>query len=111
MPEAVDTAGLVITGEGAYDGQSAAGKVPSFVENLATRAGVPTVPIAGRIDCVADTSVFNAAVSLSVLAGSGAASLADPTRWLRDAGRAASPHGDAQPQRAGSTCQAKCKRE
>ncbi len=85
---AIAAADLVITGEGAFDGQSAAGKVPSFVASLAADAGVPVALVAGRIAADADTSAFAASVSLTDLAGSPEASLADPARWLRAAGAA-----------------------
>ena len=88
LADAVAGADLVVTGEGSFDGQSAAGKVPSFVLGAAASAGVPVALVAGRIDPDADTSGFAASVSLTDLAGSAAASLADPGRWLRLAGRA-----------------------
>lgn len=88
LREAVAGASVVITGEGSFDGQSAAGKVPSFVSALAAEAGVPVMLVAGRITPDADTSAFAASVSLTDLAGSAEASLADPARWLRAAGAA-----------------------
>ncbi|MCR2815030.1 glycerate kinase [Microbacterium jiangjiandongii] len=88
LREAVASASVVVTGEGAYDGQSAAGKVPSFVARLAADAGVPVALVAGRIAADADTAAFVASVSLTDLAGSPAASLAEPARWLRAAGAA-----------------------
>jgi len=42
--------------------------------------------VAGRIAQEADTSAFAASVSLSDLAGSAVAAIADPARWLREAG-------------------------
>ena len=42
--------------------------------------------VAGRIDDGADTSLFSAVASLTELAGSGAAALAETSRWLRVAG-------------------------
>lgn len=83
---AADIAGadLVITGEGRYDGQSEAGKAPAHVAQLARAAGVPVALVAGAIE--ADASGFAASASLTELAGSTAAALADPLRWLRDAG-------------------------
>lgn len=87
LAEAVAAASLVITGEGAFDGQSAAGKVPAFVQGLAAAHGVPAAIVAGRIDADADTTGFAQAVSLTELAGGAAASLSDPVRWLREAGR------------------------
>lgn len=88
LREAVAAASVVVTGEGSFDGQSAAGKVPSFVAALAAEAYVPVALVAGRIATDADTSGFAASVSLTALAGSPEASLADPTRWLRRAGAA-----------------------
>ncbi len=85
---AVAGADLVISGEGSFDGQSAAGKVPAFVAALAADAGVPTALVAGRISADADTAAFAHAVSLTALAGSPAASLAEPARWIAAAGAA-----------------------
>jgi glycerate kinase len=86
LDEALAGAALVVTGEGSYDGQSAAGKVPSFVSARATAAGVPVALVAGRIAADADATRFTAAVSLTELAGGAAASLAHPARWLGAAG-------------------------
>ncbi|MFS0713994.1 glycerate kinase [Microbacterium sp. 2P01SA-2] len=88
LADAITGADLVITGEGSFDGQSAAGKVPTFVAGLAAGAGVPVALVAGRIAADADTAAFTASVSLTDLAGSSAASLAAPARWLRAAGAA-----------------------
>ncbi len=85
LEEAVASADLVVTGEGSFDGQSAAGKVPSFVAELASHHGVPVALVAGRIAPDADTSAFAASLSLTTLAGSPAASLATPALWLRAA--------------------------
>src|SRR5690606_26534000 len=49
LREALAGADLVVTGEGAFDGQSAAGKVPAFVADQAAAAGVPVALVAGRI--------------------------------------------------------------
>ena len=85
-------ASVVITGEGSFDAQSAAGKVPGFVAVLAAEAGVPAALIAGRIEEGAELNAFARAHSLTELAGSTAAALEGPARWLRAAGarRAAS---------------------
>lgn len=85
---ALADADVVITGEGSYDGQSAGGKVPAFVAGLAVESGARAALVAGRIAADADASAFTSSVSLTDLAGSGAASLADPARWLRAAGAA-----------------------
>ncbi|MFT4210859.1 MAG: glycerate kinase [Microbacterium sp.] len=83
LSEVVATASVVVTGEGAYDGQSAAGKAPAHAAALAADAGVPAALVAGRIDPGADTAAFAASVSLTELAGSPEAALAEPARWLR----------------------------
>lgn len=84
LPQAAAEADIVVTGEGSYDAQSAAGKVPAFVASLApdARAGL----VAGRIAADADLSPFSASVSLTELAGSAAFAMSDPVRWLREAG-------------------------
>jgi glycerate kinase len=84
MPAAVASATLVITGEGRFDDQSSAGKVPSYLLDLGSRSGVPVALIAGLIE--ASTDAFADAVSLTELAGSGDAARADAERWLMEAG-------------------------
>ena len=88
LREALDEASVVVTGEGSFDGQSAAGKAPAHVAALAESAGVAVALAAGRIAPDADTSAFAASASLTDLAGSSAAALAEPARWLRAAGAA-----------------------
>ena len=88
VAEALAGADIVITGEGSFDGQSGDGKVPSFVAGLAEDAGVRAMLAAGRITPDADTTMFVASASLTDLAGSPAAALAEPARWLREAGAA-----------------------
>ncbi|KQM82688.1 glycerate kinase [Agromyces sp. Leaf222] len=83
---AIADAALVVTGEGRFDGQSEAGKAPTEVAALARAAGVPVALVAGSI--TADASAFAAAASLSDLAGSAAAAMAEPVRWLEAAGAA-----------------------
>ena len=85
---ALAAASVVVTGEGSFDGQSAAGKAPTHVAALAAEAGVPVALAAGRISPDADTSAFAASASLSDLAGSSAAAMADSRTWLREAGAA-----------------------
>jgi glycerate 2-kinase len=48
---ALEGAGLVITGEGSLDGQSAMGKAPAGIAKRATAAGVPVAAIAGTLGC------------------------------------------------------------
>jgi len=86
LDAAVAAASVVLTGEGSYDGQSAAGKVPAHVGAVAGAAGVPVALVAGRIAADADVSQFAATASLTDLAGSGQAAMADTARWLTEAG-------------------------
>ncbi|SFR71741.1 glycerate kinase [Agromyces sp. CF514] len=86
LADALAGADLVITGEGRFDGQSEAGKAPTEVAALARAAGVPVALVAGAI--TADASAFTASASLSELAGSGAAAMAEPVHWLEEAGSA-----------------------
>ncbi len=64
LADAVATADVVITGEGRFDGQTAAGKVAAFVAALAPGR---TALIAGSVD--ADASAFLATVDLIDLVG------------------------------------------
>ncbi len=86
LAEAVAGADAIVTGEGSYDGQSGEGKVPSFVASLAAQAGVPALLAAGRITEDADRSPFAGSVSLTELAGSAQEAIAEPARWLYEAG-------------------------
>lgn len=79
-------ASVVVTGEGLFDGQSAVGKAPGHVASLAAAAGIPIMLAAGRIGADADTSAFADIASLTELAGSPAAAITEPGRWLRAAG-------------------------
>jgi glycerate kinase len=84
LREALQGADLVITGEGRFDGQSEAGKAPTVVAALGRDAGVPTALVAGAI--TAEPRGFAASVALADLAGGGAAAMAEPLRWLEEAG-------------------------
>lgn len=86
LPGLFTEADVVITGEGRYDSQSAAGKVPEYVAGLAGAAGIPALLAAGSI--AADPLAFTAAVSLAELAGSTGAAIADAPHWARAAGAA-----------------------
>lgn len=83
---ALAEASLVITGEGSFDGQSAAGKAPDAVRALAAEAGVPVALVAGRIGADAGAAGFAATLSLTELAGSAGAAMREPARWLFAAG-------------------------
>jgi glycerate kinase len=80
----IAAADVVITGEGRFDSQSAAGKIPHHINTVASALGVPCSLVAGLID--APTLQFAAAVSLSDLAGGPDAAHADAARWLERAG-------------------------
>ncbi|MCP2032266.1 glycerate kinase [Okibacterium sp. HSC-33S16] len=82
--DAVASASIVITGEGRFDGQSEAGKVPTYVRGLAASGSAESMLVAGAI--TAEPVGFAAAVSLSDLAGSPAAAMGDTLRWVREAG-------------------------
>ena len=86
LPELVSSADAVITGEGRFDSQSAAGKVPAYVARLAKTSGVPVLLVAGAIE--APTTAFAAAASLSELAGDPAPALSDASHWAHAAGAA-----------------------
>ncbi len=86
LPDELAGADLVVTGEGAFDAQSAAGKVPGLVARLAASAGVDTALVAGRIAPDADTTTFEATVSLTELAGGAEPAMADPRTFLTLAG-------------------------
>ncbi|MFF4987248.1 glycerate kinase [Streptosporangium saharense] len=55
----LEGARLVITGEGALDGQTLRGKAPAGVASAAAKAGVPVVAVCGRCDL--DEAELNAA--------------------------------------------------
>jgi glycerate 2-kinase len=93
LPDAIEGANAVVTGEGSYDGQSAAGKVPAYVARLAAARGRPALLAAGRITEDADVRPFARSVSLTGLARSAGAAMAAPERWLRVAGRTLAEDG------------------
>ena len=82
--QALGSADLVVTGEGRFDAQSAAGKIPHYVAETAARAGVPSALVAGVIE--ASTAQFVSARSLVELAGDPESALGVPIRWLEAAG-------------------------
>ena len=72
-------ADLVITGEGAFDASSLAGKAPMQVMEMCRASGVRVEVISGR--------AASGVTSLQDLAGSASEAMADPGRWLREATR------------------------
>jgi glycerate kinase len=85
LGEHIAAADFVVTGEGRFDGQSGLGKVPSHVLRAAQSVGKPVGLIAGSI--AAATGAYAVAISLVELAGSAAASMADPLRYCETAGQ------------------------
>ncbi|AZI59146.1 glycerate kinase [Nakamurella antarctica] len=81
----LEGADLIITGEGRFDDTSLTGKV---IGNLLTLVDPSTVIIiAGQVAARIPRGVRG--VCVSDLAGSSEASIADPVRWLTEAGRSA----------------------
>ena len=85
LDAAIASADLVITGEGRIDASSASGKVVSAVLRRADAAGTPVALVAGSL--VDGAGGGKPAVSLARLAGSPSAAMAEPARWLTEAGR------------------------
>jgi glycerate kinase len=89
LTTALEAADVLLTGEGRFDATSLTGKVVGHALRAAQAATVArVVVIAGRIavDVPLSPSGSTASLSLSDLAGSPEAALADPARWLRRAG-------------------------
>lgn len=84
LDAAIGGADLVVTGEGRFDRTSLEGKVVGHVLGLARTAGVECRVVAGQAGDLPDP--VPAVLSLTELAGSPEASLADPQRWLVRAG-------------------------
>lgn len=85
LDERIDEADLIVTGEGRFDATSLRGKVCGEVIRRGMQRGVPIAVVAGSLDAVAarDASL---PLSLSELAGSQAASMKEPARYLQEAG-------------------------
>jgi glycerate kinase len=84
LDDAIRTAGLVITGEGRFDEQSASGKIPHHIAELGTALGVPVSMVAGALEAPVDR--FADAISLTALAGDTASARNDSEHWLEAAG-------------------------
>jgi len=70
METLLETADLVVTGEGRTDGQTLAGKVPMGVARRAARFGVPAVVVSGAVTPDADALMtHNVAALLSIADG------------------------------------------
>ncbi|WP_207453144.1 glycerate kinase [Herbiconiux sp. SYSU D00978] len=87
LTDAIAAADLVLTGEGRFDSQSLGGKVVGQLLQRADAAGTRVGVIAGSVDAVAEAAgepVWTAA--LVGYAGSVEAAIAEPARWLHEAG-------------------------
>ncbi len=84
LADAIRPADAVVTGEGSFDDQSAAGKVVSEVLGVAVGVGCRVLLVAGRI--AAEPTAFAGSRSLSEMAGSHRAAMADAEKWLFAAG-------------------------
>jgi glycerate kinase len=76
---------VLLSGEGRFDDQSLTGKVVGQLLARAEQSGVVAGVIAGQV--TATTDVWTA--SLVELAGSVERAMAEPLRWLHEAGAAA----------------------
>jgi glycerate kinase len=98
LPRHLEAADVFITGEGSFDDTSYTGKVVGHALELAEAAAVArTIAIVGRLATEPHLPDGRpvASISLSVLAGSPEAALADPTRWSIAAGREAATQLEA----------------
>lgn len=87
LEKAIAEADVVITGEGAFDGQSAFGKVPFFVAELARSNDVEVNLVAGVVKDDADTSQFARVEALRDRATTTDDSIVNALTYLREAGR------------------------
>ena len=102
LPAAIDGADVLLSGEGRFDDQSLTGKVVGQLLARAESAGVAAGVIAGSVN--ATTSAWTA--SLVELAGGVDAAMAEPGRWLQEAGAAAARHFGLRSDAAGPTSHA-----
>ena len=85
LDSALDTAELVVTGEGSFDWQSLRGKLVTALAEGAARRGLPCVVLAGQVSVgrrEAAAAGICAAYAAAELAGSVQAALADPAGTL-----------------------------
>jgi glycerate 2-kinase len=88
LARAMQGADLTVTGEGRFDTTSLSGKVVSAVLSTAATEDLPVAIVAGAVDEAARRRLDGGVriVSLSVIAGSSERSMAEPERYLVDAG-------------------------
>jgi glycerate kinase len=83
---AIMAADVVITGEGSWDAQTAAGKVPQAVLEAARGRGKPVIAIAGRFTADADLTGVLTRYSLTDVAGPGRDPIRNARTLLREIG-------------------------
>jgi glycerate kinase len=64
LPAAVRASNLIVTGEGRFDAQTAAGKAPAHLAGLAREQGKPVIAIVGSMADEADSGIFDAVFPL-----------------------------------------------
>ena len=90
---AIDGADVLILGEGRFDSQSLGGKVVGQLLQRAEERAVRPGVIAGQVTAIAVVNGERVwTTALVDLAGSVEAAIAEPERWLREAGAAAARH-------------------
>jgi len=87
LADHVASAELVVTGEGRLDAQSLQGKVVGHVVQTASVAGRPVWACVGQVRGPVPAGL-DSWWALEEIAGSATDAMANPRRWLRDAGRA-----------------------
>jgi glycerate kinase len=86
LPDLLNTADVIVTGEGRFDSQSLHGKVVGHILGTAPLATAAYVVCGSRGSGVPETSNALDIVELAELAGSTRAAIKDPGRWLQAAG-------------------------
>lgn len=84
LPQAIARADLVITGEGSLDGQSAFGKTPAGIAQLARPYNIPVIALGGRVTPEAD--------ALAELGVTALFSIAQGPQTLEEARESAGPN-------------------
>jgi glycerate kinase len=79
LAHAIEGADLVITGEGRMDAQTLLGKTPMGVAQIAKRAGVPVIAIAGSLGD-GYQALYEAGIHAAFSLASGPCTLADACR-------------------------------
>jgi glycerate 2-kinase len=83
LPDALDAADLVVTGEGSFDSQSLRGKVASGVAAAAAERGLPCLVLAGQVS-VGRREAAAAGVEAAYSVADEAGSVQEALRWPAD---------------------------